>query len=286
MTIPRLLVVVLVLLFAPFARGDAGSGDAPAMSQLRGTVLDRSHKTPVEGALVYVSSGDGFTATLATDAAGRYTVSLRPGAYDVMFVYGSSKTNARVVISAGRVHVLNGKLDSVAGEVIVIRDRIAPAVLPRPTNHNPEKAPPYSDRAVLSDAWTKAWMLLDIDERGNVTRFKWLKRPGYDLEQIAMREVWRLKFDPARDARGRAIKTWHIWSIEWPSAWWLEKFVGTRTGMPPVTGFPPQRKDHYVPCRGSGPMNLGSLHPTYKDCSQPDLTKAATEAWIAAPAAP
>jgi hypothetical protein len=99
--------------------------------------------------------------------------------------------------------------------------------------------------------------------------------------RIAQAEVWKLRFDPARDAQGKPIKSWHLWSIEWPSAWWLEKFVGTRTGMPPIVGFPPRRKDEYVPCKGSGPMNLGSLHPTYRDCSQPDLSKAKTEVWVA-----
>lgn len=167
------------------------------------------------------------------------------------------------------------------GEVIVIEGRLPPAVLPRPTNHEPRKAPPYSDRAILSDAWTKAWMLLDVDERGRVTRFKFLKRPGYDLEKIAASEVFALRFEPARDAHRRAIRSTVLWEIEWPSAWWLSKFVGTRSAMPKIVGFPPRRQDHYVPCRGSGPWAMGSLHPTYKDCSKPDLAKVDTERWIA-----
>jgi hypothetical protein len=77
------------------------------------------------------------------------------------------------------------------------------------------------------------------------------------------------------------MRSWLVWGIEWPSAWWLSMFVGTRSAMPKIVGFPPRRQDHYVPCAGSGPLNLGSLHPTYKDCSQPDLSKAGTEPWIA-----
>ena len=35
-----------------------------------------------------------------------------------------------------------------------------------------------------------------------------------------------------------------------------------------------------VPCKGSGPMQLGSLHPTNRDCSPPpDLTKADSIPW-------
>jgi len=64
----------------------------------------------------------------------------------------------------------------------------------------------------------------------------------------------------------------------------LEQMVGTRSGMPPIIGYDwngkPIRKDWYVPCAGSGPMNLGSLHPAYKDCSKPDLRQAAREPWL------
>ena len=75
------------------------------------------------------------------------------------------------------------------------------------------------------------------------------------------------------------MRTWLVWSIEWPSAWWLDKFVGTRSGMPPI-GPGGRRKDDYVPCAGTAPWHMGSLHKTYKDCSKPDLRVAATEPWF------
>ena len=53
--------------------------------------------------------------------------------------------------------------------------------------------------------------------------------------------------------------------------------------MPKIVGFPPHRMDDYVPCAGSGPLNLGSVHPVYKDCSQPDLSRADKEPWLARP---
>ncbi len=174
---------------------------------------------------------------------------------------------------------------TVRGEVIIIEDRLPPKVKPKPKNYVAQKAPPYSDRAVLSDAWTRAWLLLDVSRTGEVMRFKFLKRPGYDLEKIAQAEVFKLRFEPARDASDRPIPSIVVWSIEWPSAGWLEKLVGTRTRMPPLVGVPPHVRlmSEYVPCRGSGPWHMGSVHKTYKDCSTPDLTKAANEAWIEAP---
>lgn len=166
------------------------------------------------------------------------------------------------------------------GEVIVIEGHVPPATPPKPTNYVKTAAPPYSDRAILSDAWTKAWMLLEIDERGAVTRVKFLNKPGYDLEPIAIAQAFKLKFAPALDGTKHAMRSTLVWEIEWPSAYWLGTFVGVRSTMPPVVGFPPHRMDDYVPCRGSGPLNLGSVRPTYKDCTKPDLSKIPTAPWI------
>ena len=166
-------------------------------------------------------------------------------------------------------------------ELIRIEGRVPPAVLPEPKNWTASKAPPYSDRAILSDAWTKAWLLLDIDATGTVTRFKFLKRPGYDLEAIATSEVWRLAFEPARDEHDRPMATLVVWQIEWPSARWLVLFNGTRSAMPKKgVGRRGRRQDAGVPCAGSGPWRMDSVWKGYKDCSEPDLSRAAKEAWI------
>ena len=122
-----------------------------------------------------------------------------------------------------------------------------------------------------------------IPETGRVARFKFIKRPGHDLEPIAAYRAFRLRFDPARDAAGRAIKSWVIWGIEWPSYWWLVTFLGNATRMPPerLTAHGMRRMDASVPCRGSGPLNLDSLHPVYRDCSLPDLSQPFdAEPWI------
>jgi Carboxypeptidase regulatory-like domain len=253
----------------------AATAHADDRVSLSGRVVDTTTEHAVEGALVYVG-GAGFERAVTTDRNGRYSVEVPPGTYHVIFAHGSSRSTAEVVIGAASAH-LDAKVDAEAGEVIVVEDRTAPA---KAKNHKPLKAPPYSDEAVLTDAWTRAWLLLDVDERGHVVRLKFLKHPGYDLEAIARGEAFKLEFEPARDASGKPIRTWVVWDIEWPSAWWLSTFVGTRASMPPIVGFPPRRLDSHVPCYGSGPLHLGSVHPVYKDCSKPDLTRAAVEPWV------
>jgi hypothetical protein len=262
--------------------GGVAVADRDPTSLLSGRVLDRTNGGPVEGARVYVVGQASARRVLTTDRAGRYAVRLPPGAYRLEFEYGVSRSTAQVRLEAGRPARVDGRVDSTSGEVIVIRERQRrrPAVLPRPINFSPIKAPPYSDRAIQSDAWTRAWLLLDVDESGAVTRFKFLKRPGYDLEKIATREAFKLRFEPGRDGKGRAVKTWVVWSIEWPAYWWLIKMHGVASRMPPLVGFPPRSMAASVPCRGSGPLNLGSVHPTYRDCSVPDLAKFAGEPWV------
>jgi hypothetical protein len=239
-------ILASVLLWSAGASAD--DAELETKSQLSGRVLDATHGGPVEGVLVMIAGEQGLVRTVTTDASGRYGALVWPGTYRLVFAYGGSRTSGRVDVAAGRAASLDGRVDSIAGEVIVVEDRIKPPVPPRPTNFSPLRAPPYSDRAVLSDAWTKAWMLLDLDEQGKIQRYKFLKRPGYDLEQIAVAEIRRLRFEPARDGLGRPMRSWLVWGIEWPSAWWLSMFVGTRSAMPKIVGFPPRRQDDYVPC--------------------------------------
>src|SRR5688572_15025246 len=178
----RMRLLVAICLLASTAAADT----------LSGRVVDQQTGVPVEGALVMISGPSGLTATVNTDAHGRYSATVDAGTYNVIFAHGSSRTSGRVTVADAAT--LDGKLDALQGEVIVIRDKIAPPVAPKPKNYKPHKAPPYSDAAVLSDAWTKAHMLLDVDEQGIVRRYKFLKRPGYDLEKIAAREVSKLVF--------------------------------------------------------------------------------------------
>ncbi len=257
-----------------------------AAGELSGRITDRASREPVAGVLVHVSGADGFEKVLTTDSAGRYSVELPAGTYHVVITYGRSLARARISMAADSHLTLDDQVDSVLGEVIVINQRRPaakrPAVLPVPKNHSRIAAPPYSDTAILSDAWTRAWLLLDVSKTGEVVRFKFLKRPGYDLETIATKEAFRLRFEPARDTKGRRISSLVVWLIEWPSHGWLIDLVGIATRMPPPVGVPPRSMAAYVPCAGSGPLKLDSVHPTYRDCSEPDLSRAGRERWIVA----
>jgi hypothetical protein len=162
---------------------------------------------------------------------------------------------------------------AVRGETIIIRGTAPPKVLPKAKKRYGRIAPAYSDYAIEHDKWAKAWLLLDIDERGVVTRLKLLKAPGYDLDQIAIERGFSMRFDPAEDIHGNAIPSQLITPIEWPAYWWLIAREGLATKIPEYI--------ERVPCEGSGPMKLGSIHPAYRDCSPPpELSKLDEFAWI------
>lgn len=163
----------------------------------------------------------------------------------------------------------------VRGEVVIIRDH-APGYKPAAPVKDPRIAPKYSAAAIEHDAWTRAWMLLDIDEHGVVQRVQFIKKPGYDLEKIALDRVFKSKFEPARDGMGRAEASHLVFPIEWPSYWWLVAYEGVTTRIPQTVGN--------IPCKGSGqPLNLDRAHAVYRDCSMPDLSKPSTEPWISRP---
>jgi len=178
-------------------------------------------------------------------------------------------TSLAVLLSASLAFAEEPRV--VPGEVINIRDH-APGYKPAAPLKDPRIAPKYSGAAIEHDAWTRAWLLLDVDERGVVQRVKWLNRPGYDLEKIALDRVFATRFEPARTASGRAESSHLVYPIEWPSYWWIVAHEGIVTRIPGSVGG--------VPCRGDGPLNLDRAHPVYRDCSPPNLSKIRSEPWI------
>jgi hypothetical protein len=162
---------------------------------------------------------------------------------------------------------------TVRGETIHVEGKAPPGTPPKPAKKYHAIAPHYSDYAIEHDTWARAWLLLDIDSRGVVTRVKLLRKPGADLEQIAIDTAMRMRFEPARDAGGAPKASHLVWTIEWPSWGWLIAHEGLATKIPAsVNG---------VPCAGSGqPLNLDAVHPVYRDCAQPDLSKIDSTPWI------
>lgn len=278
----RTHVLTALVLSALAAAGQPARADAP--TQILGQVVDPQTHRPVEGVVVTIAGPPG-QRELVTDANGLYrSVVPEPGTYTVTFTYADAVTTRTVKVASGAIATADATA-APAGETIVIHGRIRPPVLPVPKK-DPRILPKYSDAAVEHDAWTKAWMLLDIDRTGAVRRVKFLKRPGYDLDQIAVNAALDTRFEPARDSSGAAVPTLMVWPIEWPSYWWMVAMEGVVTRRPKELpdGFDIAGLQNYtgnVPCANSGlPLHLDSVHPVYRDCSKPDLTKADREPWI------
>ena len=176
-------------------------------------------------------------------------------------------------LDAGTTRRLTETPRAVRGETIIIHGTAPPAKMPKGKKRYGRIAPQYSDWMMEHDVWAKAWLLLDIDEHGTVTRLKLLKKPGYDLDQIAIDRGFSMRFDPAEDINGNAIRTQLVTPIEWPAYWWLIAREGLATRIPEYI--------EKVPCVGSGPMKMESIHPMYRDCTPPpDFGTLDQFAWI------
>jgi hypothetical protein len=211
---------------------------------------------------------------------------------------GSLHTFRKGTIKDGTVKTLDLEVEISEGEIIRIIDSKPPTVPPKLSKDIPRITPPYSEAAVVRDAWARAWLLLDVDETGKVVRVKLLKRPGFDLDEIAVKEAMKLRFEPALDERNKPMRTQMLWSMEWPSHGWLIEHNGTATRLPVeayvidplMRGFggqgqpaaPPTGASALsrVPCAGSGPLNLDLRYPVYRDCSKPDLERASQLPWL------
>jgi Carboxypeptidase regulatory-like domain len=242
---------------------------------ITGQVFDRTFGVPLQGVTVNAIDTAGTSVIVTTDDNGAYAFDLAPGRYRITFLQGKQRVTGLVTLATGGVARLNGRLNVAIDETIVLDDVRKPKVLPEPIRTNTNtKTPPYSDRAILEDAWTRAWLLLDVDATGTVTQLKFLKRPGHDLESIAIAEGFALTFTPARNDRNEAVSAMVLWPIEWPAQSWLHYLQGQPTRMPEFG------KAAAVPCQGSGPWRMKSIYKGYRDCSRPDLTKAGSEPWI------
>jgi hypothetical protein len=136
---------------------------------------------------------------------------------------------------------------------------------------NPLAIPGYSDAAIDHNTWMRAWLMLEIDDSGSVRRLKQLARPGFDLDSIAIREAFKLRFKPALDRAGKPTGALVIWVFDWPPYYWMREHRNQS-----VARMPPDARR--VPCRGTG-----GTHSTYRDCSLPDLSKGMSQPWVDRP---
>jgi carboxypeptidase family protein len=253
----RLALAILAILTATAAADpDNVTGFLTAGSgELSGVVTDRDDGKPVRNAQVHVVAATGNEQILKTDAAGRYRTKLVPSEYTLVFVYGDVKIAGQVATAT----TIDGQ------EAVELREPISPGKQPQP-KPSAYIIPPYSQTAIERNVWVRAWLILDIDDRGKVTRVKLINRPGYDLDAIAIRQALKLEFEPARNRVGQPTRSMVVWSYEWPAYYWLEDHRnGMRTMPAEVRG---------VPCFGSGPT-----HTLYRDCSRPDLAHAVAQPW-------
>ena len=265
----RTLVATLFALGA--AAAVASADDSPPQPRLHGQVTSEGTGLPVAGATVFIATGSGLEQTVTTDDHGAYQAELYTrGTYNLIYAFGSSRISRHVDLATRTDVGLDVSLDD-GGEVISVEGHLAPPVSPVPVK-DWTILPRYSETAALGNYWSKAWLLLDVDATGTVTRVKFLKRPGHDLDPIAVETALATQFTPARDASGNPTRTLLVWPIEWPSYWWLVRRVGVTTRIPDYA--------HHVKCIGSGPLNLDSVMAVQRDCSEPDLSKAASEPWI------
>ena len=132
----------------------------------------------------------------------------------------------------------------------------------------------HSNTATIDDEWVRAWMTLDVDETGNVRHLKWMKRPGHDLDAIAVREAFDVRFEPARNAAKKAVASQILWMFEWPShSWLIDHRNYDLTRMP---------SDYTkVACQ-----KAGEHRHDRRDCTQADLASSLAEAWLAKPPPP
>jgi hypothetical protein len=227
-----------------------------ATGELKGKVTDEDGD-PISDLPVYITAPGG-ERMVKTDENGQYKIDLgsTPGE---KFVF--VRTTARINGQALETEMLDS-----GEEVFQIQESEKPAVMPRPKSPT-NKIPGYSEEAREADVWVRAWILLEIDQAGNVRRMKMLKSPGYGLDDIAIRHAGNLRFEPARGASGKPVSAMVVWPYEWPSySWMLE-----RKAPPKVVPAEAQ----WVSC-----ATTEVPHSRLRDCSKADITKAHGLPWI------
>jgi hypothetical protein len=226
--------------------------------ELRGVVTGPEGR-PRAGVEVHILPATGAPRRIVTDRDGRYRADLRGGgAHTVVFVEGPVQIEGHISVQSGET-----------GDVIEIEDTLPPKVLPELIS-SPDVIPAYSEAAKDRGAWTKAWLMLEVDAGGLVKRVKLLRRPGHDLERAAIDEAFRLRFAPALDRTDRPVRSILLWAFEWPSFWWMLDHGHSTDRLPADAAR--------VPCRGSG-----GTFKYYRDCSAPDLNGALAAPWIERP---
>jgi hypothetical protein len=258
---------LLLAMFAATAHADddgAVSGfEATGSGELRGRAVDADHN-PLRQIEVHVVSKNWGEQIVKTDDDGNYKVVLKGASTETSMIFIRGHRGAHIGGSVAESTTIDGQ------EAIEIHET-APTVTPaRPVNEW-IRILPYSKKALLDDEWTRAWMTLDVDDKGQVLHLKWIRRPGHDLDDIAMREAFDIRFNPARDSGKHAMPSRVVWMFEWPSHSWL-----TDHRYFDITRMPSDFTT--VACQKDGEHRRDR-----RDCSQADVTTTLGEVWLSKP---
>ena len=247
----RFAAILLATNATALADGDGLTGFVTyGNGELRGRVTAAGK--PVAGTTVHVACKGIPEQALTTDARGKFRGDLACGAGAQAFVF---------VRAAVRVE---GLVTTEVDNIIESHEAIPPEAMPHAITPA-DRVLAYSDAAIDADRWTRAWLLLDVDETGAVVREKLLDAPGLDLDAVAIAGGFDVKFEPARDATGNPMRAAVLWTFEWPAYWFQRKAGGNMYHLPDLAA---------VGC-GRAPRNGYA-----RDCTQPDLGHLADRPWI------
>jgi hypothetical protein len=257
-----LRAILICLLATEIAHADNATTDqvqgfvAPSTGELTGRVVD-SKGEPIANATVHFVTKSG-ERTVTTDKAGRYRANIKERP-TLVFVHGGAQINGSTVTT----QIVDEQ------ETIDVKD-VEPPTKPAKAISDPAIIPEYSEAVMDSNAWARAWLLLDVDASGAVARVKLLNAPGDDLDAIAIRDAFKLKFEPARNRVDKPMRSQVLWAFEWPSFWWMQDNHYPRRKLP--------REAYRTRCRGTGPTR-----DVYRNCTPPNLAAAITATWIDRP---
>ena len=242
---------------------------------VEGRAIDLFGK-PIANARVHVLPHGGKRIETKTDADGRFRVEVTTtGPHNIGIAIDGARSFRTVDVQAGIANKLETafELDRSGGEVIRIDDerRPTPKVDAKSTV-DPRINLPYSDEAISGDVWARAWLLLDIDERGTVTRLKLLKPPGHGLDKIAVEAAFALTFEPALGGDDRPMKTYKLWTYEWPAWGYMIKENGS-----PIRRNPDHHDVHMLGAGTEPPAIRGGSTPVMStETYSPPLPKNGT----------
>lgn len=208
---------------------------------------------------------------------------------------------AAIVAGFGSVALADEPIDTHKNEDIHIDQKIVRPQMPKMLSDR-QLIPPYSDDAKMGNVWVVAWVWADIDETGKVQRIKFIKRPGHDLDRIAIDWAMSREFTPALNQFGHPTRSLVHFEMEWPSYYWLMDLKYSARRLPTgadMSGFSvegdgaPGSKANtpaegslslLPPCAHQAGWVLDSVRPhVWRDCTKPDLSHAnAAEPWYPA----